>query len=673
MNTKDYDHSIITPIFEIICCLLFILFFIYAGMNFSFMHQFWKIFNSGNTLDSFIYFGSLFFFVVLIVSIIIIAISWIKGADWIEDILPHISISQRRLFLILLTASVCISIIPLFISWSTANPYYSTIGGLLPYSDANGYYNGAEHLLDTGKLDSWSQRRPVNAILFSERLVLTNFDFRAALLLQAIMFGCAAFFAAWAVTRTLGKIAGLMMFAGLFAFAALYIPSTLSEVLGITVGTLGFTLLWLGVTEKKEVLFFSGLIILTLALFIRLGAMLVLPALVLYSGYLFQKEKKYNFKITAIAAISIGFVLFINQSINWLYGDGTGSSFTNLGDSLYGLAVGGKGWNQGNIDYPLNNMTVAQHTNLLLNKSIELILSNPSLFIGTLIKDLINNSIQFIYNIVGSFAFMWVDKGVMNQFLYAPFIDQLPFILPVAIIFLLGIIRFYFYKKNPDMIYFLFITIIAIFLSLPVFYSDTGFRTTAATIPFVAAIISVSIVGLMPKSCLQEKIKKANDSSFHISVFPLVMSIFIVVSALIFPMIGPHLAKTILNPPLEYTEIQPVAENQSVIVTRIDSGMPFIRVVNNDKNTPTFSPNIHSEDFKFFNYSENDSYLKSKIPQNFTLLIAYDIIRHKTIYIQSSDELITQDRHYMKIYAKPFENKSFVYILKNSSIIISPL
>ena len=668
MNKKIFFNALLIPACEIICCILFILSFIYIGMNSSFFHQvLFNFFNSGNH-SPYLYFipiGSEFFLISLFFVGIIIILTWMNRDQWLNYFIPSTSISERRVILILLTAAICLSTIPLFISWSTANPNYGTIGGLLPYSDATAYYSGAEHFLETGKLDGWNQRRPLNAILFSERLLITNFDFRSALLLQSIIFGFAAFFAALAVARTLGNIAGIMMFAGLFALAVPYLPMTLSEVLGITLGTLSFTLLWTGVSDKKQFLFFSGLILLTLALFARMGAVFVLPALVIFSGYFFRGDRPYNFKIVAIAAMCIVSGFFINQSLIWLYGDGTGLALSNFSCVLYGLAAGGKGWAQAYIDFPqLSLMTEAQQSTFLYMTSGDLILSNPLLFIKTIAYNLIQDSFNYVYHIIGYIAFIWMDYKQYPQFSNPSSLIKIIIGLPISIISILAIIRSYFYQKDRDLIIFLFVVIAAIFLSLPFFYSDGGIRTTAATLPFIAVTLSIIIVGLMPKSYIQNKLTSLKNSRPDLSIYPLVMGIFIISSVLIFPIIGPNIAKIILNPPSHSSDTHNGMGNQSEFVMRIDPGMPYLHLDSNQDREPTFSPNIHSEDFKYYAFFDNegsDPYFKLPIQQNSSLVLGYDIVSHSAQFVQIPEEYITQDRHYLTIYSKPFNN-SFVYI-----------
>src|ERR1700693_1461324 len=122
-----------------------------------------------------------------------------------------------------LTIIMMLSLLPLFVIWSGGDVSYS-IGGLLPWNDANGYFFGAEHLLYEGRLDDRNQRRPLNATFFAARLVVTGFEFVNTMLLQAGLFGLSAFFAVQAVARTHGRSAAIIMFAVIYAFAAIYLP-----------------------------------------------------------------------------------------------------------------------------------------------------------------------------------------------------------------------------------------------------------------------------------------------------------------------------------------------------------------------------------------------------------------------------------------------------------------
>ena len=112
-------------------------------------------------------------------------------------------------------------------------------------------WRGAAVLIN-GHLDPWNLRRPINASFLAVRLRLAGGDLRGALVIQALLLGLVSLLAARGVARVAGQLAGLTMFGGLFAFASQYVSVTLSEALGVILGTLAFTVLLEGVMARRN-------------------------------------------------------------------------------------------------------------------------------------------------------------------------------------------------------------------------------------------------------------------------------------------------------------------------------------------------------------------------------------------------------------------------------------
>lgn len=676
---KDY----VTFFTEVICCILFIIVFISIGLYSESAHIFFTLFKSSLNNQALIPLGSLLLILSISVSFLMILGHWMK-IDWFGTLLQKTRLTDRRIILIGLTAAICISVVPLFISWGTANPYYSSIGGLIPYSDAVSYYQGAEQLLDTGKLDSWSQRRPINAILFAERLLVTNFNFRNALILQAIFFGISAFLAAFAVGRTFGKMSGFLVFFGLFLFATPYIPLTLSETLGISLGSLGFALLWYGVSDRHRAAFLMGMVVLTLALVTRAGAMFVLPALILVSGYLFRnKGQIYNLGQAAIAAICTGAGFFINQVILWLYGDGTGTALSNFSYVIYGIAAGGKGWTQIYSDYPQQMASLGSEaaiSGFIYQKSFENILSNPIAFLQTLLNLLIFDFQLLLYQIT-QYLFLFDNSGsifqmiISNSFLFVPHI----LFLILLIISFLGAVRFFVLCQNSEIKLFLLVCLSGCILSLPFFYLDGGLRLTAATFPFIVMGIVIIFLGLLPRACfskIQKNSVQSKSFRFLQFILPATMSAIIIISAVFGPMIFPHLATALTNPPKFSQTNSSCTANQESIVMRIDSGMPYLLIHDKKYQQPTFSPDIQENDIKFINWDNDpnfDPFFSVKHGSPFLFVLGYDQKSHEFMYLYDNNTFFvntSNERRFMNICTEQDSNTtSFVRIVKSSSII----
>ena len=109
----------------------------------------------------------------------------------------------------------------------------------------NGVPPATAYLLEMqGSLDSWNCRRPLNALLLAVRLSIMGDDLRGALILQAALLGFSCFLLAWTLAKDYGLGPSMLIFSILYSISWEFIPSTQSEALGITLGSLATTILW---------------------------------------------------------------------------------------------------------------------------------------------------------------------------------------------------------------------------------------------------------------------------------------------------------------------------------------------------------------------------------------------------------------------------------------------
>jgi uncharacterized membrane protein len=550
--------------------------------------------------------------------------------------------------IILLIVGLCLSIIPVFVCWSTASFYQNNLGSLYPIMDAHMYYNGAEKLLLFGKLDAWDQHRPLHVCFLAFRQLITNFDYRLTLILQVLFFGLSTFLAALAVSRTMGKIAGIIFFGSLLAFSTFYLPENLTESLGITLGCLSFVLIWLGVLEKKRSAFFLGLFFLILALMARAGPMLVIPALIVYSGFAFRENGIFNKTVAIFSLFISGLGVLLNQGIIWLFGDGTGIAFGNYATVLYGLAAGGKGWQQYKIDFPYQAQTLplGELDTFLYQKAWELIVQNPLQFINILVKGSIFEPIRGIDQL---YIFL-------TEFEFQPYFNLFIFYC-VCVLLFIGIVLFFRVAKNRTILYILLSIFVGTFFTLPFYFVDGGIRTLAAIFPYMALAVVIGTIGWRHPSWIFQKIKYSPPESIFSFILPSYIGLFIIVAIIITPVIGPPINNILTVPPL-YINSSICQSNETSFTMRIDSGMPFIEIMDKSDNRHTFAPFERSEDFvgslranatyhyyyDFGSYPENANF-----PQ---LLFGYDLKSNASYYILAPRNFIGDDRRYLTFCAQ---------------------
>jgi len=464
---------------------------------------------------------------------------------------------------------------------------YSALGGIIPWSDAAGYYSGANNLLWDGSLDYWNMRRPLNALLFSVRLWISNGDFKIALILQAILCALSAFWVAKTVSQTFGKMAGFLTLAVLFIFASVFIPTTLSETLGLTLGSLSFIALWQAIQQPQKVwIFFIAGCFLMIAQNTRAGALFIFPLLVIWLGYQnnnhsFQKNK-FQLRIPLFFIFGIIIAFLYNLLLIKVYGASTdGTMHGNFATTLYGLVAGGKGWLHAYQTYPdiAATSSEAAFAQFLFSKSFELFKSNPSLLV-----------LGFLKGIGG------LTKGFIS-FFQRDLSQNL--VLKISIRFLgtlfLGFMLFRWkslYKDYKKEIGLISICLFGMLISAGFIWADGSYRVFAATVPFLAAAVGI-VLGTSRKIPFLLNLSKINSSSFSESRNAIWLGSVLIIAALFIPLHFKLSSHTVLP-------VFHCAANEKPFIIQNIQGIPYLNIEQNKeafKNLMLKSVNENKEKF----------------------------------------------------------------------------
>ena len=251
-----------------------------------------------------------------------------------------------------LTMTMGLFALPLAALWQHIGIHYNAIGGLLPFSDAGGYYFDARRLLEGHPL-GWSARRPLFVGLLSTLLALTSQNLQVSLAVLVALNAAACFLLARELRENHGPVAAAVATIVLFLFYRVDggAGTTLTENLGFAMGTLSFAALWRGTRERDARGFSVGMGLLTIALLARAGAFFVLPAVVL-AGVWAARGRRVSFGLAGTAAVVVAAALTIAVGRHLADPAGAQTAFSNFSYSLYGLVVGGKGWEQVVRDHP---------------------------------------------------------------------------------------------------------------------------------------------------------------------------------------------------------------------------------------------------------------------------------------------------------------------------------
>lgn len=241
---------------------------------------------------------------------------------------------------------------PLAARWQDVSVHGNATGGLLPYSDARGYWLEANRLLDGVPLD-WAARRPAFTAFLSTLFALTGRNLEWSLVFLAAMNAAAIALMGLELRRSLGPPAGAVAIVVLVAFYGFDggLGTTLTENIGLAVAALGFAAMVRGTRVSQPAVYATGVGLVAFALMARAGAFFVLPALVLAAAWEFR-QRWLRAAALVMAATVVAAVVSVGSGRLLSAPAGDQQAFSNFSYSLYGLVVGGKGWQQVVREHP---------------------------------------------------------------------------------------------------------------------------------------------------------------------------------------------------------------------------------------------------------------------------------------------------------------------------------
>jgi uncharacterized membrane protein len=386
---------------------------------------------------------------------------------------------------VLIPALSCLALLVAWWGWKTNT---MAICGAIPISDSASYYISAQGFLREGFLDPSGQRRPVNVLLTSLWLFLSEDHVKTMLLIQAMAFSVAAFLASAAVAALHGFRAGLVMAALLLVFAEPYLPTTMSETNGIIFGTLSFIGFFFGLYRRSFFAFCLGALFLAVALAIRPSAMFVLPCIVVAGCMIFATRPIKRLMVAAILLgvmlVPIGSSVLLNKTLS----RGDGGFNSNLSYSIYGLVSGGKGWEQYEKDHPktLDGLPEGERAHIILQASWRHVKEHPADLVRGLAESQVVGPLQTFAQIA---RLAWL--GAAGDPLR---IIPASVIVAVCLLFAGVLVCQWAGKKQPlnvrGNVRLFFAWYLAGYLvSIPFFFRDGGLRLHAAILPVVSYLL----------------------------------------------------------------------------------------------------------------------------------------------------------------------------------------
>jgi hypothetical protein len=566
----------------------------------------------------------------------------------IPDVLRPISIAVRysftlvmpALFVILLlvylmpgrwgklaafTATIALFGLSLAGLWASGQTEPYAVSGLLPWNDAATYYSDAGKLLEGIPLSASSARRPLFMGLLSVLMGLAGRNLQAALAVLVLITGISAFLAAREVQRSHGAIVAIIMMLIVLMFSRRFSGTTMTENLGLAFGLLGLGLLWRGTADISRKLVLLGILTITLALNTRAGTFFLLPALVLWSGWIFRGKAKYSwlFALEACAAIGLGFA--INFLVFKLIGTQDALLFDNFSYSLYGLASGGENWAKVMQDHPeIMSLQEADRSRQVYQLAFEVIRSNPMGIVNGAFKQW---GLLFSETWFSAYAYVGGENENLAQ------------IVRTGLLLLcgVGLIRALRDLKNPHNTLILAATI-GVFLSVPFVPPGDAhkMRAFAASIP-IFALLPAFGVGFLTKLYKGKPILKTDPQPLDNRA----AAIF-TIGLILFTVIGPVAAKAVGKAP-EYRQITCPAGQEKTYIRNAPGAS--IHVIRESVLALDWVPMVHLGRFRMWVHNlPNDEAISefTRIEAPATIIYNYEEETGKPTWLVANSNLIPE-------------------------------
>ena len=505
------------------------------------------------------------------------------------------------------------------------------VSGIFPFSDAAGYFQDAIFLI-AGR-DFVYSNRPLFTAMLATGLGWTDLNLKLVLIFFSATASIASFLFAKEVAKLFGPLVAFIALVLTFLFYRRFLGSLLTENLGLTLGLLGTALLLQNLrAEKYQVILASyGLFILTMALFARAGALLVLPAILFYFLYSHRPNSVVSQRWCSVAggAIAIAIAVGCNSLLRQWTGSAQNVLFGNAAFSIYGMAAGYKGWSQIFRDHPeFYGSSNPVFINQILEATWTLIQHQPS----QLAKAVVLSFGDFFLRLFG-FAKLNFLFQEAREYLTVNVI----MVVLLNICLFAGLARLWKWRAEAPEARFLLIAFIGILLSAPFAppVDADSMRAYAATFPFIAVITGIGMAAL---SGLRLRSETTLAPAVHSTI------VFVSAGVILIAVLGPWSVRGGMShgypqvqKPCPATEKRYVFQTHPVLAVHLVEG-PRQTAKDNYPSTSlgieSFRTNLH-----FNPYLSNREELKSISPGS-TIFLARDLADDQTIvFLAATSEI----------------------------------
>jgi hypothetical protein len=477
-----------------------------------------------------------------------------------------------------LTLTLVIFTLPLLRLWASAESNYNLVLGLLPWSDASGYYSDATRLLQGDLFKDFSGHRPLFASFLAVLLKISNGNIQVSILVLTIIIALSVFLLAREIRDSFGPLAGAGIILLLQMYYRPYTGTLLTEQLGMPLGLIALSNLLYATRHKNKWCFSGGLFILTFALYARAGAFFVLPAILIAGIFIFKEDDRFSAKVGSLFIVTLLAAWGANVVLVRMIAAPDTMSLGNFSYTIYGQAVGGKGWTQVFIDHPeIGLMDDTERSQTAYRLALDEILKDPS-------------------KLATGFFNAWKDFFVPSMFACFGFVQPgdkySGLIIQIILTVFLIVGAVLCFKRRQCDVYLLLLAITCgIFLSIPFIppSESASMRVYAATISIPSLLAWIGISAVLPTTINFHQLSTDKHPQQILALSALGFGLVFLSTG------GALIVKAMSQAPLRETVVCPAG----LIPIQLElSHGAYVQIVTNESGLHTLVPTISAKDFR---------------------------------------------------------------------------
>lgn len=453
-----------------------------------------------------------------------------------------------------------------------------SIAGFVPFNDSGGYFCDIGIQNSSGLYSDLGSQRPVAAAFRTVIWFLSGGGYANFLMAQTFILA----FVVWLATSTIARWRGIWAAACFLSFLSIMIRPFLStfmtETSGLIFAVLGITFIITSLRKCDLTYHVLGLAGMTLALFARMGALFMIPALLIWTGWRFRFSRRICLSSLAVSVFTVFLCWFGTMTLSKLYGSSNQIQGANFSYVTAGLSLG-VNYADARDKYASDLSVIktkAAQARFLYAKTIENIRANP----GIIGNELLKREWIFLEGIVAQLFTGYGGYARCPRLLFIWF-------MVVSVVGWFCIIS---KKRERGELAFYIFLIVSIIVSAPFVIYDDGWRVLMSAYPVFWMAISSGLVS--PSYFFKNQDKNVSVDKFHFSRLPAVIFFILCFGSLLLPTFSYHFTKND-----KFPKVAAGLEGDGTILLRSGKNFAGMLVLLDGESLLPSIPSIHYSDF----------------------------------------------------------------------------